>query len=383
MSGAHNCIQATPGYALLFILAQVPGAPDADRSASALMKRLASLILGVVATASVAYRSSGQVTNYVPLELFTNGPGQVSPLQAGQMLEVWQTYTMQANPDPGFAFYNWESMYVYIQTTRITNGSGEIITNVQKTVGSKNKFFTRPDLTFIVHPVVVADYGDGRTLTDSGGWRANFGPVREPAEPDLYRTVPGAVAQERGDRVPNGSRIVPISATMSFDYRTAPPSLTADIPNAVLEGGAPFPLKVQSYYGQSLSNGTNQFTGDYLQDIYPTGSQYGFAWKFFGATNGEITWNGTVGWAGAHTWILTVSNLTLVPLARLSIARADDASVQISWATNVPDHVLECATTLTTAEWSTVTNQVATNAHRHAVTVETSVSQRFYRLRKP
>jgi hypothetical protein len=30
---ADNCVQATPGCALLFILAQVPGAPDADRRA--------------------------------------------------------------------------------------------------------------------------------------------------------------------------------------------------------------------------------------------------------------------------------------------------------------------------------------------------------------
>jgi hypothetical protein len=34
MSGAsNNCVQATPGYALLFIVAQGLGAPDADRYA--------------------------------------------------------------------------------------------------------------------------------------------------------------------------------------------------------------------------------------------------------------------------------------------------------------------------------------------------------------
>jgi hypothetical protein len=27
----NHCVQATPGYGSLFILAQVPGAPDADR----------------------------------------------------------------------------------------------------------------------------------------------------------------------------------------------------------------------------------------------------------------------------------------------------------------------------------------------------------------
>jgi hypothetical protein len=27
----NNCVQATPDYALLFIVAQVPGAPNAER----------------------------------------------------------------------------------------------------------------------------------------------------------------------------------------------------------------------------------------------------------------------------------------------------------------------------------------------------------------
>ncbi len=30
----NNCVQATPGCASLFIVAQVPGAPDAERSAA-------------------------------------------------------------------------------------------------------------------------------------------------------------------------------------------------------------------------------------------------------------------------------------------------------------------------------------------------------------
>jgi hypothetical protein len=30
--GSNQTLQATPGFAFLFIVAQVPGAPDADRS---------------------------------------------------------------------------------------------------------------------------------------------------------------------------------------------------------------------------------------------------------------------------------------------------------------------------------------------------------------
>jgi hypothetical protein len=33
MKSSNNCVQATPDYALLFIVAQVSGAPDANRSA--------------------------------------------------------------------------------------------------------------------------------------------------------------------------------------------------------------------------------------------------------------------------------------------------------------------------------------------------------------
>jgi hypothetical protein len=33
ITAPNNCIQATPGFALLFVVAQVPGAPDAERYA--------------------------------------------------------------------------------------------------------------------------------------------------------------------------------------------------------------------------------------------------------------------------------------------------------------------------------------------------------------
>src|SRR5437879_13852194 len=36
-------------------------------------------------------------------------------------------------------------------------------------------------------------------------------------ESGTYQTLPGATVEERGDRVPNGSRVVPLSATLKFD----------------------------------------------------------------------------------------------------------------------------------------------------------------------
>ncbi len=132
-------------------------------------------------------------------------------------------------------------------------------------------------------------------------------------ESGVYQTIPGSTVEERGDRVPNGSRVVPFSANVTFDLGAALPSLTAVIPNAVLEGGDPFALTVRSSSGAQLMDGTYQFTGDYLRDIYPAGTQYFFDWKFSTSTDGGVVWNGVTGWAGGHIWEVTISDIALVP----------------------------------------------------------------------
>ena len=347
------------------------------------MRKLAVIIMVVAGTVYSTHRSSGQSTVYAPLQAFTNGPGRISPLHAGQLLEVWGTYSMVAIPDPGFAFNTWEWLDVFIKTTRITNSTGGISTNIEKTVTSKQQFFTTPELRFIVRPIFETVHSDGTSTASMYGWQANFGRIREPVEPDVYRTISGATAEERGDGVPNERRIVPWSATLTFDFGATPPSLTAVIPNAVLEGGEPFPLTVRSYYGYQLTNGTYRFSGDCLQDIYPTGSQYGFNWEFSTPTNGRMVWNGTAFWGGGHLWYLSVSNLTLLQQAQLSITRVGSAAIQASWRTNFSDHVLEYAPSFPAAGWSTVTSAVTTNTNRLSVTVPTDASQRFYRLRQP
>jgi hypothetical protein len=129
----------------------------------------------------------------------------------------------------------------------------------------------------------------------------------------IYQTLPGASVEERGDQVPNGSRVVPFFATLTFDLAAAQPSLTAVIPNAVLEGGDPFALTVRSSAGAQLIDGTYRFTGDYLQDITATGTQYLFDWQFSTASDGSIAWNGNNYWAGGHIWIVTISDIPIVP----------------------------------------------------------------------
>ena len=199
----------------------------------------------------------------------------------------------------------------------------------------------------------------------------------------VYQTVPGATVEERGDRVPNRSRVVPLFATLAFDLSGTEPSLTAVITNAVLEGGEPFSLTVRSSTGTPLMDGTYRFTGDYLRDIYPSGTQYGFDWRFSRSTNGEVVWNGITGWGGGHAWDVTISNITLVAADWLNISRVGTASVQIAWATNFAGHVLEYATSLPATGWTTVTNAVATLGDRLSVTVDAGASIRFFRLRKP
>ena len=197
-----------------------------------------------------------------------------------------------------------------------------------------------------------------------------------------YQTLPGATVEERGDRVPNESRIMPISATVTFNLKTTPPLLLARIPNAVLEGGDPFPLTVHSFSGAQLMDGTYRFSGDYMRDIYPSGTQYLFDWSFSPSVDGRIVWNGIIGWAGGHIWQVTISNLVLVPQARLSTSRVGAGSVRMTWATNFADHVLEYTTRLRDAGWSNVTNTVETAGDRFSVTVDTDTSKRFYRLRQ-
>src|SRR4029453_6922519 len=103
-------------------------------------------------------------------------------------------------------------------------------------------------------------------------------------------------------RVPNGRRVVPLFATLTFDLRAAEPLLRAVITNAVLEGGEPFALTVRSSSGAQFTNGEYRFTGDYLGEIEPVGTQYSFDWSFTTSTNGEVVWNGMTGWAGGHAW---------------------------------------------------------------------------------
>jgi hypothetical protein len=208
-------------------------------------------------------------------------------------------------------------------------------------------------------------------------------PVEGQLQSSHYQTLAGAIVTERGDRVPNGSRVVPFSALVTLDLASAPPSLSAFIANAVLEGGGPFTLTVHSSSGSMQPDGSYRFSGDYLRELYPNGTQYLFDWRFSGNTNGRVVWNGATYWAGGHIWYVGITNLALVAAPWLDIHRSGPVAVQLTWATNFGNYILESAGGLPTPAWNTVTNAVTNWNNRISVTLETDTTNAFFRLRKP
>ena len=211
-----------------------------------------------------------------------------------------------------------------------------------------------------------------------GSWA---GPASAALTSGTYQTLPNATVLEWGDRVPNRSRVVPFSALVTLELEVVPPAMTAAISDAVLEGGAPFALTVRSSSGTRQLDGAYRFTGDYLQALYPSGTQYGFNWSFSGSTNDEVVWNGITGWNGGHAWYVNISNLTLVLRPRLDIRPAGD-QITVSWPMTDSAYQLEQAAGLPSIDWSTVTNAVNVLADRFVVTVEAPAAQGYFRLRK-
>jgi hypothetical protein len=197
-----------------------------------------------------------------------------------------------------------------------------------------------------------------------------------------YRTVPGTTVVERGDRVPGGIRTVPFDALLNLEMTTNAPRLKSVIYDAVLEGGAPFQLTILSSSYYKITNDVHRFDGDYLRQLYPSGTQYLFDWQLSPSTNGALLLNGNIGWAGGHLWVVTLSNIVVQPVPWLSLARNGPSRVQISWNTDFADYLLEASPQVPTPQWSTVTN-TPVFGNEVSVTVGVTDQNQFYRLRKP
>jgi hypothetical protein len=219
----------------------------------------------------------------------------------------------------------------------------------------------------------------------TGGTFLNGGIAAAALQSGTFLTAPGATAVEFGDRVQGETRTVPVTAALTFNLESIPPSLTAVLTNAVLEGGAPFVLTVRSDHAWQLSDGTWRFQGDYLKDIQPSGSQYLFDWRFSTAPDGRLVWNGTSGWAGGHIWMITLDDLTLTPDTlgpQLQLA-GNGPQLTLTWPALYQGWRLEQSAGLHADGWSPVEQSVTLTGESYAVTVPGTASRAFFRLRKP
>jgi hypothetical protein len=137
------------------------------------------ILLVVVIVATNPSLIFAQSTNTASLSLFINGGGSISPLTNGQLLEVGQSYTMVAAPNPGFAFENWQPANVFTFTMVTLDASGNPTSTNVSVVPSLLPIYTnQPSLNFVMQPVVVIENNPGvMTVTKGPGWQANFVPI--------------------------------------------------------------------------------------------------------------------------------------------------------------------------------------------------------------
>lgn len=212
---------------------------------------------------------------------------------------------------------------------------------------------------------------------------AASGPVWLSSGSGSYQTGVNVTIEEQGDRVPGWKRVVPLSAILSFDSLETQPRVTATFANAVLEGGEPFPLTIHSSSGQRVVDGIYQFSGDYLQELHSAGTQYLFTWTFSVNEDGSLTWEGNIGWAGGHIWMLTLGELRLDPRPRLKVSPGADSSLILAWSTAFPDYVLEFKTGLLGTDWLPVTRTPSVEAGQYRITLDRGEQPRFFRLVQP
>jgi Divergent InlB B-repeat domain len=147
------------------------------------MKKFILIVFVILVTLCLARHGHAQGT-LVPLPLFTDGNGSITPFQDGQLLEAGQTYEMTAIPDAGFAFSSWQPVNVYTETTYIISTlGGSTTTNINTSTVDSFLPVTSEQaaLDFTMSPMnVIYDTGNS-TLTLISGWQANFVAVPEPA----------------------------------------------------------------------------------------------------------------------------------------------------------------------------------------------------------
>ncbi len=121
---------------------------------------------------------AGPKTSSAPALLFTSGGGTISPLQGGQQLEVGKDYSMNAIPNTGYKFSNWQRVEVSIDVDNVKYPSGAVTGSSNATIVPLGGSVTTPSVNFRMAPVTVSTNNYGfHTHTEGAGWRANFTPA--------------------------------------------------------------------------------------------------------------------------------------------------------------------------------------------------------------
>jgi hypothetical protein len=176
-----TCIRKVPHAIVVFLFASTEY--QLVKRNRALMRKSAFIVIVGVAIVCFARQSNGQGTmSFAPLHLYINGAGAVSPLLNGDMLQVGQSYSMTAIPDSGFAFSSWQPVNVFTFTSYIVDAGGTVSTNISVISSPVAQFIYTSSLSFTMQPEnLIYDNPGVSTLTEGGGWQANFEPVPEPS----------------------------------------------------------------------------------------------------------------------------------------------------------------------------------------------------------
>lgn len=171
------------------------------------MKNFLLVVCGVLMTLCLAPHCHAQGT-LVPLPLFIDGNGSITPYQDGQLLEAGQNYEMTAIPDAGFVFSSWQPVNVYTLTTDIIDTlGGSPQTNISTSTDDSPLPATSEQTTldFTMSPINVVYSSETSTLTLTTGWQANFTAVPEPSSMALMMIGFSTIVVLKGRRLYKGS----------------------------------------------------------------------------------------------------------------------------------------------------------------------------------
>jgi hypothetical protein len=157
------------------------------------MRTLRFIALLALGTLCLTLHGFAQTPSTTPLYLFTTGSGQISPFSNGQLLTVGQTYELQASPDPGFLFSDWQPVNVFVFTEYIVDSGGNTNMVTSEEVSPVPAYSNQPILDFTMQPLtVILDNPGSSTITQSEGWQADFVATPEPST--LVLTASGLMA---------------------------------------------------------------------------------------------------------------------------------------------------------------------------------------------